>query len=110
MHRKNLLLIAFIAIIFSSCGDFCNKEQGSTQNIIGKPTLELSNDLQSPEVLWAYGRLGDVQVSPDGNNLLYGVSYYSIEENKGNRELYISDTDGSNLRQITNSPKSERGV
>jgi len=37
----------------------------------------------TPEALWAFGRVSDPQVSPDGETVLYGVSYYSIEQNKG---------------------------
>jgi len=96
-----------IAIIFSSCDESCRHKQDASQSIIGKPELELSSDIQSPEVLWAYGRLGDVQISPDGSKLLYGISYYSVEENKGNRELYLMNLDGSGLTQLTYSPKSE---
>ncbi|MEZ5199280.1 MAG: hypothetical protein R2764_23730 [Bacteroidales bacterium] len=43
----------------------------------------------------------------DGKTVMYGVSYYSIEQNKGNRELYTIDVNGENLKQITHSPKSE---
>jgi len=107
MQYKNIFLIAILMIFFSSCGQLCMKENTDNQNIITKPDLVLSSDLQTPEVLWAYGRLSDVQLSPDGSKILYGVSYYSVEENKGNRELYLMNTDGSDLVQLTHSPKSE---
>ncbi len=35
------------------------------------------------------------------------LAYYSIEQNKGNRDLYTMDLNGENLKQITKSPKSE---
>ncbi len=107
MNFRILIPMAFIMLILASCNDICTNEQKKEADIIGKPALELKNDIQSPEVLWAYGRLGDVQVSPDGSKLLYGVSYYSVEQNKGNRELYLINPDGSELFQLTHSPKSE---
>ncbi|MDT8393680.1 MAG: S9 family peptidase [Bacteroidales bacterium] len=107
MHFKNFLLIAFVAVFFYACDESCTQKQDATANVIGKQMPEITGDRQTPEVLWAYGRLSDVQVSPDGNKLLFGVSYYSIEENKGNRELYLMDPDGSNLMQLSRSPKSE---
>jgi len=61
----------------------------------------------TPEVLWAFGRLSDVQVSPDGTKLLYGVSYYSVAQNKGNRELFYMNADGSGKTQITYTPFNE---
>ncbi len=77
------------------------------QKVIGKPEVTVENGRMSPEVLWAFGRLGDPQVSPDGKTILYGVSYYSIEDNKGNRDLYTINIDGSNPLQISETPKSE---
>ena len=77
------------------------------QEIIGKQNLKLDGDRMTPEALWAFGRLGGVEVSPDGNTVLYGVSYYSIEQNKGNRDLYTVDINGENQKQVTKSLKSE---
>lgn len=95
----NKLVIAFGLIIASFAA--------ISQNVIGKQDIKLENDLMTPEALWAFGRVSGVEVSPDGNTILYGVSYYSIEQNKGNRDLYIMNTDGTNNKQITKSPKSE---
>ncbi|HRR57940.1 MAG TPA: S9 family peptidase [Paludibacteraceae bacterium] len=84
----------------------CNTPQKDT-DIIGKNNLKIENGRMTPEALWALGRLGDVQVSPDGTQLLYGVTYYSVAKNKSNREIFVINTDGSNARQITHSAKSE---
>ncbi len=77
------------------------------QEIIGKQDVELKNDLMTPELLWAFGRVGGIEVSPDGNTVLYGVSYYSINQNKGNRDLYLVDINGENGKQITKTAISE---
>jgi dipeptidyl aminopeptidase/acylaminoacyl peptidase len=61
----------------------------------------------TPEVLWSFGRVGGVQVSPDGKKVLYSVSYYSIPENKGNSELFVMNTDGSDKQQITKTSVRE---
>ena len=95
---KNLFLVV-LALSFSLAI--------SAQEIIGKQNLKLDSDLMTPEALWAFGRLGGVEVSPDGQTILYGVSYYSIEQNKGNRDLYTIELDGSNNQQITKTAKSE---
>jgi len=57
--------------------------------------------------MWMFGRISDVQLSPDKSKILYGVSYYDVEQNKGNRELFTMDIDGSNKRQITETSKGE---
>ena len=94
-----------VMIGFMSCGPV-NHSSDNTP-IIGKPDITLTGDRMTPEVLWAFGRVSGPEISPDGKTVIYGVSYYSVEQNKGNRELYSVDINGDNYRQLTHSPKSE---
>ena len=84
----------------------CNGSASQTP-LIGKNTAVPENDLLSASVLNSFGRVSDPQVSPDGKQIVYGVSYISVEQNKSNRELFVMDTDGSNNRQITFTPENE---
>ena len=61
----------------------------------------------TPEALWAMGRIGDITVSPDYKKIVYSVAYYSVPLNKSNRELYIMESDGSNILQLTCTPYQE---
>ncbi|MBL7138209.1 MAG: S9 family peptidase [Bacteroidales bacterium] len=100
----SLLLIAALAGL-AACVPAGQKEGAAP--LIEKQNLSLTSDLMTPEVLWSFGRVSGPEVSPDGKTILYGVSYYSIEQNKGNRELYSVDVNGENYKQLTHSPKSE---
>lgn len=100
-------MLPLAMLIFASCGQPEKSPKQNTGNIIDKPDLKLTSDRMTPEVLWAFGRVSDPQVSPDGKTIVYGVSYYSIEQNKGNRDLYTVDTDGKNQKRITRTAKSE---
>ena len=75
--------------------------------VIGKHQLTISNGLMTPEVLWSFGRVAGVQVSPNGLKVLYSVSYYSVAENKGNSELFVMNIDGSDKKQITKTATRE---
>ncbi|MBP7965307.1 MAG: S9 family peptidase [Paludibacteraceae bacterium] len=77
------------------------------ETIIGKTEVKIENGRMTPEALWAFGRLSDMQVSPNGEQILYGVTYYSVVENRSNREIFVMNSDGSNVQQITHSAKSE---
>ncbi len=74
LPMKKLLILSFLAILLFSCSS--PVENQSDEPLITKNQLELSSDIMTPEVLWSFGRLGDVQVSPSGEKILYGVSYY----------------------------------
>ncbi|HER10195.1 MAG TPA: peptidase S9, partial [Bacteroides sp.] len=68
---------------------------------------EMASDIMTPEVLWSFGRLSDVQVSPSGEKILYGVTYYSTGQNKSNRELFVMGRDGSGKLRLTETKESE---
>ncbi len=97
----SLVLILFLA---QACMQAPTEEEG---DYIGKKDLTLSSDLMTPEVLWSIGRVSSVSVSPDKQTVLYRVVYYDIPQNKGNGDLYTISIDGSNLKQITKTNKSE---
>ncbi len=102
---KKLLILSLFSILMISCQ--APAENTSDEPLITKNQMELSSDMMTPEVLWAFGRLGDVQVSPSGEKILYGVSYYSVEQNKSNRELFVMNVDGSGKIQLTETPQNE---
>ena len=85
------------AILAASCSD-AKKEENA---IIGKQTPKIENGRMTPETLWSFGRIGGVNVSPNGEKVVYTVSYYSVSENKSNSELFVINADGSEKKQIT---------
>ncbi len=84
------------------------KKSQTTQEegFIGKSGIVVEDGHMTPEVLLAFGRLSDPQVSPDGKYILYGVSYTSVEDNRSVRNLYICNLDGSDNQLLTQSGKS----
>ena len=105
---KNLLFVIVIIVMITSCNQTTTeKEQEKVSTIIGKKELSLKSDLMTPEVLWSFGRVSGAEISPDQSKVLYGTSYYSVPENKGNRELFVMNIDGSNVQQLTKTPGGE---
>lgn len=78
-----------------------------TPGFIGKSDITLNSDLMTPEALWAMGRIGGHQASPDGKRIVYQVSYYSVKENKSHSVIYVMDANGKNNRMLTTSSKRE---
>lgn len=68
---------------------------------IGPSKIKIEDGVMTPETLLAFGRISDPQVSPDGQKVLYGVSYTDIAKNRSCRNLFISNIDGTEQRQIT---------
>lgn len=99
------LVLALIAIgIFVFMGQ--ENDLISEDGYIGRCEIAIQDGKMTPEALLAFGRLSDPQVSPDGEYILYGVSYTSTSENRSVRNLFICKLDGSDNQQLTFSGKS----
>jgi len=66
-----------------------------------RETIKLKSDVMTPEVLWTMGRIGEFAVSPNGSKVVYSVTDYTINENKGFSRLYVMDANGGNLECVT---------
>ena len=79
------------------------------QQVIGKVSPKLGSDLLTPEVLWSFGRIGSVNVSPNDNKAVYTVSYFSKEQNKSHSVLYAMALSNKAPKLLTASSYNERG-
>ncbi len=83
------------------------------------PTLTLFAQTRlTPELLWKMGRISEEDISPDGSTVMFGVTYYDLAANKGNRDIWtlrlkLPGDKGKNaikagtMTQITQTPESE---
>ena len=95
-------LIGFLAVFtLMACG---KQDEGS--GYIGPSEVNIENGVMTPEVLLSLGRLSDPQLSPDGSQVLYGVSWTDIAANRSCRNLWLCKTDGSGSVQLTRYAKS----
>jgi len=101
---KKLVLVFLLAVFLFSCMQ--NENVTSTKNYVPE-TPQLSSDIMTPEILWSFGRLGGAQVSPNGENVLYMVTYYNVEENKSYRDIYTIPVKGGEAINVTNSATNE---
>ena len=97
---KTKLLIMSAAMTVAACGT-SGDSTADKRPLIGQSEIQLSNRQFTPEALWAMGRIGDVSVSPTGEQIAYSVAYYSVEQNRSNRELFVISADGKTRTQLT---------
>lgn len=102
-------MIMATSLLLGACNpatDVNVKETGD-KNLIGKSDIRIKDGRMTPEALWAMGRIGGMNVSPDGKRVVYTVAYYSVPENKSNREVFVMSADGSDNKQITKTGFAE---
>lgn len=69
-----------------------------------------SQNVMTPELMWKLGKVSGELISPDQKNLIYGVTFYDIAANKGERNLYSIAITGGAAKQITTTEGSKTGV
>ena len=102
-------MIMATSLLLGACNpatDVNVKETGD-KNLIGKSDIRIKDGRMTPEALWARGRIGGMNVSPDGKRVVYTVAYDSVPENKSNREVFVMNADGSDNKQITKTGFAE---
>ena len=99
---NRILTIAAVALFMQTASA---KVQES--DMIGKSNIKLTSRMMTPEALWAMGRIGGVEASPDGKRVVYQVGYYSVKQNKSRQVICLMNADGTDNRQLSTSQKSE---
>lgn len=67
----------------------------------------LAQDMMTPELLWKLKRIGGVQISPDGEQIMYSVREYILEENRSVSDLYLMPVKGGKAKRLTNTEGHE---
>ena len=106
MSLKTMLTATVLSLVSAQAAG----AQPAAADFIGKQTPVFQSDRMTPEALWAMGRIGGFNPSPDGKEAVYSVSYYSVKQNKSHSVLYTLNLLDGTSRQLTTSAKSEGGA
>ncbi len=91
MYKKRGITIIFMAL---------------ASMVLGQPTQ--SPDRYTPELLWKLGRVSEAVTSEANNSILYGVTWYDLVANKGNRDLYLLKKNATEPVKVTSFKGSEQ--
>ena len=94
--KKLLLFMAFL-----SCLVGCEQRPQPLTIDNALTPEEIAAAKFTPEVMWKMGRVGAVTLSPDGEQLLYTVTYYNMEENRGVTAIYLRNMTSGAVKQLT---------
>jgi dipeptidyl aminopeptidase/acylaminoacyl peptidase len=94
----SLLLMAGLLLSCTRAPD----ETGIEGDFSGTLTQEeIDGGVLTPEILWKFGRLGDMQLSPDGKEVLYTVSRYDVQTNNSITDIFKVSSQGGDPVRLT---------
>ena len=86
MKFTNLLKTMAVAVLLVGCQNAKFDVMDFTNNLTPE---EIAAGKFTPEVMWKMGRVGSQKISPDGNLVVFTVTYYDMAENKGTTGIYL---------------------
>ncbi|NLP20415.1 MAG: S9 family peptidase [Bacteroidales bacterium] len=108
MKTLNLILISLIIFMVSCTG---KKKDGTQIDNDFVPNVELTQDeidkgILTPEILWKFGRISDPQLSPDKKTIVYNITHYDVEKNRGFTYIYTIPAEGGEVKRLTGGENS----
>lgn len=103
-------MMTLAVILFASCRQ--KTQIAEEKPAIPQPILteeEKAGKVLTPEILWKFGRLGTFELSPDGSEVLYTVSWIDLQSEQRTTDIYKINTRGGDPVRLTSdggsSPK-----
>src|SRR5690606_30880547 len=99
MHKISVLTVTLL--VGSSALAQRTPEKMIDKSLITQNLKHLGKDVMTPEKLWELGRVSAEGLSADGKILVYGVSNYSFDENKSEKNLFVIPVSGGEAKPFT---------
>jgi len=98
---KNKSIVILISLLFAlySCSEM--RERDSHEIDPALTQAEIDNGIISPEILWKFGRIGSIELSPDGNRVLYTLTHYDLMTELSRTNIYSIPSEGGDPLQLS---------
>jgi len=106
MKTINIYLVITLLLLIS-CQPKSDQKQTDFEFNIQLTEKEKNDGILTPELLWKFGRVSNSQVSPDGKNILYTITYYELSSNKSRTSLYTVPVEGGTPQKAVNLSGSQ---
>jgi dipeptidyl aminopeptidase/acylaminoacyl peptidase len=101
--KKFILLPGIILMmLLADCTDNLKTDPSEEGDFSNRLTAEeIRNARFTPEILWKFGRVSDMQLSPDGSNVIYAVTRYDAITDKKHTWIFSIPSNGGEAKNLT---------
>jgi len=101
MKKLTIISVALILFCLGACKSE-KKEKAVAEAInVSLTDAEKAGGVLTPEILWKYGRIGSIVLSPDGSTVLYTVTHYDLATEARTTNIYSIASAGGTPVQLT---------
>jgi dipeptidyl aminopeptidase/acylaminoacyl peptidase len=108
MKETLRLIIGVLFIVTASCTSINQNEETTPKGDFSNKLTdeEIKGAKLTPEILWKFGRISEMQLSPDGKTVLYNLSRYDAKTNKKQTWIYSMPVNGGEPKNLTSDMPS----
>ncbi len=101
MRKVNFFTSLILLVLIGACTSTKAPEQAKPEFNTSLTQKEASDGLLTPEILWKFGRVGTIAISPDGKIVLYTVTIYDIPTEARRTVIYSIPAEGGDPVLLT---------
>ena len=101
MKKLSFLIITVTALVLNGCKQQPKEQPEATVINVSLTDTEKAGGILTPEILWKYGRIGSIVLSPDGKTVLYTVTNYDLPTEARTTNIYSIPSSGGTPVQLT---------
>jgi len=101
MRKISVIIFAFALVCLGACKTEKTDKTVVTAIDVSLTDAEKAGGVLTPEILWKYGRIGSVALSPDGSTVLYTVTNYDLPTEARTTCIFAVPAAGGNAVNLT---------
>lgn len=99
MKKYFFLLLLFPLLLNNSCKEIEKEDAAAFDLALSE--AEIEGGVMTPEILWKFGRLGSMELSPDGKTVIFTVTNYDLPTEASLTNIYSIPAAGGDPVQLT---------
>lgn len=106
-NLKTIIAMAIAATLWSCQESGNDKKTEPITPDVELTAQEISNGVLTPEILWKFGRIGSPSVSPDAETVVFTITRFSMEANRGGTNIYTIPVKGGEPKELTGNETND---
>jgi dipeptidyl aminopeptidase/acylaminoacyl peptidase len=107
INLKTIIAMALVATLWSCQENGADKIPQPITPDVQLTAEEIANGVLTPEILWKFGRVGGMEVSPDSKTVVYTITRFSMEANRGTTNIFTIPVAGGVPVELTTNATND---